>query len=344
MRRYRRNLGLLAISTCTLLLTSCSNKNISGLGFPKGVSSVNDTSGPLWYWAWVTAGIVGVSTFILLMWPVFFHRKKSDEFPPQSRYNIPVEVAYTLIPFIIVAVLFAYTVRDQSRTDSRASVMRLLGSTDIEKKWPWKPKLFKVNNSSLLKLKISEISLTDRPDYRAALTLLQAERERSVRAHRMIFPSLDLNASYGLNGTGSFVGGAWNSGYTTTISLTMPFFDALQNQSGYRVQMESQSAAEVRLRQLERDIAALIKAAQETYALSIDTAVAREHTLETSRRLYETNARRLQQGRATANDVALDQQRLTDSELLDLQGWSNAHLAFVSLCHSLGRLASDCSN
>lgn len=115
MRRNRRILGLLAISTSTLLLTSCSSNKISGLGYPKGVSSVNNTTGSLWYWAWITAAVVGIGTFILLMWPVFFHRKKGEEFPKQTRYNIPVEVAYTLIPFIIVAVLFGYTVRDQSR-------------------------------------------------------------------------------------------------------------------------------------------------------------------------------------------------------------------------------------
>lgn len=115
MRRNRRILGLLTISAGTLLLTACSNKNISGLGFDKGVSSVNDTTGPLWYWAWLAAGVVGVITFILIMWPIFFHRKKNNEFPKQTQYNVPVEIAYTIIPFIIVAVLFGYTARDESR-------------------------------------------------------------------------------------------------------------------------------------------------------------------------------------------------------------------------------------
>jgi len=115
MRRNRRIFGLLAISAGTLLLTSCSSKNISGLGFPKGASSVNNTSGPLWYWAWLSAGVVGVITFILLMWPVVFHRKKGEEFPRQIRYNIPVEVAYTLIPLVIVAILFGFTARDEAR-------------------------------------------------------------------------------------------------------------------------------------------------------------------------------------------------------------------------------------
>ena len=91
------------------LLTSCSTENISGMGFPKGVSSVNDTSLPLWQGAWIAAGVVGVFTAILIVWPVFRHRRKGDQVPKQTQYNVPVEVAYTIIPFIIVAVLFYFT-------------------------------------------------------------------------------------------------------------------------------------------------------------------------------------------------------------------------------------------
>jgi cytochrome c oxidase subunit 2 len=113
MRINRRILTLVAVLGSTFFLSSCSNKNISGLGFPKGVSSVNNVTGPLWYWSWIAAGVVGVFTFILIMWPVVFHRKKNDEFPKQTRYNVPVEVAYTLIPLVIVAILFGYTLKDQ---------------------------------------------------------------------------------------------------------------------------------------------------------------------------------------------------------------------------------------
>ena len=79
------------------------------MGFPKGVSSVNDHALPLWQGAWIAAGVVGVCTAILIMWPVFRHRRKGDEVPKQTQYNVPVEVAYTIIPFIIVAVLFYFT-------------------------------------------------------------------------------------------------------------------------------------------------------------------------------------------------------------------------------------------
>jgi cytochrome c oxidase subunit 2 len=79
------------------------------MGFPKGVSSVNDTTLPLWQGAWIAAGVVGVFTAILIVWPIFRHRRKGDEVPKQTQYNVPVEIAYTLIPFIIVAVMFYFT-------------------------------------------------------------------------------------------------------------------------------------------------------------------------------------------------------------------------------------------
>lgn len=98
-----------------LLLTSCSGGEVSGLGFEEGVSSVNDQSLSLWQGAWIAAAVVGIFTLILILWPVLFHRKKDENFPKQTQYNIPVEVAYTVIPFVIVAVLFYFTAQRESR-------------------------------------------------------------------------------------------------------------------------------------------------------------------------------------------------------------------------------------
>ena len=97
-----------------LFLTGCAK--VSGLGFEESVTSINDQSLSLWQGAWIAGGIVGVFTLILILWPAVFHRAKKDgpEFPKQTQYHIPVEVAYTIIPFIIVAVLFYYTATKQS--------------------------------------------------------------------------------------------------------------------------------------------------------------------------------------------------------------------------------------
>jgi cytochrome c oxidase subunit 2 len=103
-------LTLLAITT----LASSSAASASG-GFSPNASSVNEHTHGLWIGAWIAAGVVGVLTLVLILWPVFFHRKKNDEFPRQTQYNVPVEIAYTVIPFIIVAVLFFYTAKAETK-------------------------------------------------------------------------------------------------------------------------------------------------------------------------------------------------------------------------------------
>lgn len=114
-------LRALLLAPLALLLTGCAK--VSGLGFEEGLSSVNDISLSLWQGAWIAAAVVGVFTLILILWPAVFHRAKAGkgEFPKQTQYNVPVEVAYTIIPFIIVAVLFYYTAVKQTEIVEKTS-------------------------------------------------------------------------------------------------------------------------------------------------------------------------------------------------------------------------------
>ena len=122
----------------TFFLTSCSKGEVSGLGYEKGLSSINDHTLSLWQGAWIAAGVVGVFTLILIMWPVFFHRKKDENFPKQTQYNIPVEVAYTIIPFIIVAVLFYFTVQSESKIVKITPDAQVSHFIDVEGfQWSW---------------------------------------------------------------------------------------------------------------------------------------------------------------------------------------------------------------
>ena len=113
--KQRTRAEALLIAPLALALSGCAE--VSGLGFEKGLTSVNDTTSPLWSWSWIAAGVVGIVTFILIIWPAIFHRAKAGkgEFPKQTQYNIPVEIAYTIIPFIIVAVLFYFTATKETK-------------------------------------------------------------------------------------------------------------------------------------------------------------------------------------------------------------------------------------
>jgi len=104
-----------------LLLTGCTK--VSGLGYEEGLSSVNDISLSLWQGAWIAGAVVGIFTLILILWPAVFHRAKASkgEFPKQTQYNVPVEIGYTIIPFIIVAVLFYFTAVKQTEIVEKTS-------------------------------------------------------------------------------------------------------------------------------------------------------------------------------------------------------------------------------
>ena len=168
MRRTTRLLALMGIGVAALTLSSCSTKNISSFGFDKNASSVNSISNPLWTWAWVAAGVVGVITAVLIMWPVFFHRKKNDVFPKQTQYNIPVEIAYTLIPFIIVAVLFVFTASDESkitRVDTPATAPHNIHVNAMQ--WSWQFTYDDANPAP---------TITGTPDQRPELVLPLGEK------------------------------------------------------------------------------------------------------------------------------------------------------------------------
>lgn len=68
----------------------------------------------LWQGTWIAALAVGIVVWGLIVWAVIAYRKKSEAIPPQTRYHVPIETLFTVVPFIIVAVLFFFTVRDQN--------------------------------------------------------------------------------------------------------------------------------------------------------------------------------------------------------------------------------------
>lgn len=129
---------VIAISSLAFVLTGCQSKNISGLGYDKGLSSVNDTTLPLWQGAWITAAVVGILTAIAIFYPVLFNRRKGEGLPRQFRHNNKVELSLTAIAFIIVLVLFGFTARDESKIthlDSAATAPHNIHINAIQ--WSW---------------------------------------------------------------------------------------------------------------------------------------------------------------------------------------------------------------
>ena len=109
-------------ATLLMLLAGCSVDGIGNafghFGWPgEGVSLQAHKMYDLWIAATVAALIVGVFVWGLIFWCVIRYRKRGDELPVQTRFNMPMEVLYTVTPVLIVAVLFYYTAIVQTDVD-----------------------------------------------------------------------------------------------------------------------------------------------------------------------------------------------------------------------------------
>ena len=123
-------LGLLALTA-----TACSGE-VARLGMPEPISDQAERMLTLWQGSWIAAFAVGAVVWGLIIWAVLFHRKRSDDLPPQVRYNMPIEILYTAVPFVIIGVLFYFTARDQNyvekTTDNPAVTVDVTGF-----QWSW---------------------------------------------------------------------------------------------------------------------------------------------------------------------------------------------------------------
>jgi len=103
--------GLAAV--VALLTTGCSVEEVLRFGWPEGITPEAEAMRELWTYSAIAALVVGAVTWGAMFWAMAFHRKRKNDdgsLPRQTQYNLPIEIVFTIIPTIIVAVLFGYTV------------------------------------------------------------------------------------------------------------------------------------------------------------------------------------------------------------------------------------------
>ena len=115
-----RNVALGAVAgAAVLMLSGCSDQNRAEwkrIAMPVPASKEGDGILHLWQGAWIAALAVGVVTWFLILYAVFrFRRRSEDEIPVQTRYNLPIEIFYTVAPIMMVIVFFFFTVQEQDR-------------------------------------------------------------------------------------------------------------------------------------------------------------------------------------------------------------------------------------
>jgi cytochrome c oxidase subunit 2 len=111
-----------AIGAVVLLITTgCQSSSFTRLGMLPPVTKQGHVTLTLWQGSWIAAFAVGIVVWGGIVWSVIFFRKRSNRVPRQVRYNLPIEMLYTVIPFIMIGVLFFFTARDENYIDALPS-------------------------------------------------------------------------------------------------------------------------------------------------------------------------------------------------------------------------------
>jgi len=114
-RSKRLSLALLT-GMSVLVLAGCSKDSTAGrLGMPVPATEEGPRIVSLWQGSWLAALLVGLLVWGLLIWAIVVYRRKSaDDMPAQVKYNVPIEILYTVAPLLMVLALFYFSARDQT--------------------------------------------------------------------------------------------------------------------------------------------------------------------------------------------------------------------------------------
>jgi cytochrome c oxidase subunit II len=93
---------------------------VGGFGWPKGITDRSGAMYDIWVGSVLAALAVGFLVWGLIFWCLVRYRKRGDELPVQTRFNLPMEVLYTLAPFLVIAVLFYYTAVIQQEVNAES--------------------------------------------------------------------------------------------------------------------------------------------------------------------------------------------------------------------------------
>ena len=133
-----RVLGLgSVVVTALVLLSGCSVSDAFYFGWPRNhITDQSNRMFDLWIGSVIAALVVGAFVWGLIFWCVIRYRKRGDELPAQTRYNMPIEILYSVLPFLVVSVLFYYTAIVQTDVD------RIQPNPDVTvhvvaSKWNW---------------------------------------------------------------------------------------------------------------------------------------------------------------------------------------------------------------
>jgi cytochrome c oxidase subunit 2 len=125
-------LGLLGLAGCSADTVA----QMQRLGLPEGATDRTEPILNLWIGTWIAAGSIGIFMWGVIIWAAVRFKTKHNEMPRQNRYNLPMEIFYTAAPFIVIGVLFYYTILAQNTVEQTVAEPEV--SVDVVgQKWSW---------------------------------------------------------------------------------------------------------------------------------------------------------------------------------------------------------------
>lgn len=125
----------------TLFLAGCTQEQLQGFmpGDGPGITNQTDRVVALWVNSWIVLLGVGVVTWALIIWAAIAYRRRKGQtgLPVQLRYNLPIEIFYTIVPFILVLGFFAFTARDQAILEEPFAEEPDVVIEVYGKRWSW---------------------------------------------------------------------------------------------------------------------------------------------------------------------------------------------------------------
>lgn len=148
-RRAGRFAALAALALVTL--TGCTRAEFEDklrFGWPRGVTEQAERMRVLWTWSGLTALAVGVIVWALIFWACIVYRRRKgtppEELPRQTKYNLPIEWVYTIVPFFLIIGLFFYTARTENFVNHESANPDVTVQVDAFK-WNWQFQYLEAN-------------------------------------------------------------------------------------------------------------------------------------------------------------------------------------------------------
>jgi len=134
-----------------MVTTGCQSNAFTRQGLPVPVTKQGQVILHMWQGSWIAAWAVGIVVWGGILWAIIFHRKRGDQLPQQVRYNLPIEILYTVLPFIMVGVLFYFTARDENYIDrlpGRHQAHLTVDVTGFQWSWEFQYPQFRVTGAN----------------------------------------------------------------------------------------------------------------------------------------------------------------------------------------------------